>query len=192
VRLTDQPPTGLSFVAATVATGGACGQSGATVTCELGDIAEGDTVEVELKLRADGAGLMRNIAEVVAADPADPEPVSNTSAVKTQILAVAPPPPPPVEPPPPPAVLPPPPVVPQPPASRPPPTRRCIVPMVRGKLLRNAQAAIRRGRCRVGRIRTTFSSRVRAGRVVAQTPRAGARLAVGAGVHLTISKGKRR
>jgi beta-lactam-binding protein with PASTA domain len=33
---------------------------------------------------------------------------------------------------------------------------------------------------------------MKAGRIVAQTPRAGARLAVGARVHLTVSKGKRR
>jgi hypothetical protein len=72
------------------------------------------------------------------------------------------------------------------------PTRRCVVPKVRGKSLRAARAAITRGHCRVGRVRMTFSSRIKAGRVVSQTPRAGARLAVGARVHLMVSKGKRR
>jgi PASTA domain len=72
------------------------------------------------------------------------------------------------------------------------PTRRCVVPKVRGKSLRAARAAIRRAHCRVGRVRTTFSARMKAGRVVSQTPRAGARLAVGARVHLMVSKGKRR
>lgn len=72
------------------------------------------------------------------------------------------------------------------------PTRRCAVPRVRGKSLRAARAAITRGHCRVGRIRRTFSNRVKVGRVVSQTPGAGARLAVGARVHLTVSKGKRR
>lgn len=72
------------------------------------------------------------------------------------------------------------------------PTRRCVVPKVRGKSLRTARAAITRGHCRVGQIRRMFSSRVKAGRVVSQTPRAGARLAVGARVHLMVSKGKRR
>jgi uncharacterized repeat protein (TIGR01451 family) len=198
VRLSDQLPTGLSFLTATVATGGACAQSDGTVTCELGDLADGDTIEVALKLRADSAGLVRNIAEVVAA-PADPEPASNRSAVRTEVLALAPPPPPPVEPPPPPPVepppppvIPPPPVVSSPPVSRPTPTRRCIVPLVRGKSLPSARAAISRGHCRVGQIRRMFSSRVKAGRVVSQTPRAGARLAVGARVHLMVSKGKRR
>ena len=70
--------------------------------------------------------------------------------------------------------------------------RRCVVPKVRGKSLRTARAAIKRGGCRVGQIRRTFSNRVKAGRVVSQTPRAGRQLAVGARVHLTVSKGKRR
>ena len=78
------------------------------------------------------------------------------------------------------------------PLVRPTPTRRCVVPKVRGKSLRAARAAITRGHCRVGQIRRMFSSRVKAGRVVSQTPRAGARLAVGARVHLMVSKGQRR
>ena len=69
---------------------------------------------------------------------------------------------------------------------------RCVVPKVRGKSLRTARAAIKRGNCRVGRVRMTFSSRVKAGRVVSQTPRAGRRLAAGARVNLLVSKGKRR
>jgi PASTA domain len=73
-----------------------------------------------------------------------------------------------------------------------PPRRRCVVPNVRGKTLRAARTAITRGRCRVGRIQRTFSNRVRAGRIVGQNPRAGARRAVGARVNLVLSKGKRR
>jgi hypothetical protein len=70
--------------------------------------------------------------------------------------------------------------------------RRCVVPKLRGKTLRAARAAIRRGSCRMGRVRRRFSSTVKAGRVVAQRPRAGARLAANARVHLVVSKGKRR
>jgi PASTA domain len=70
--------------------------------------------------------------------------------------------------------------------------RRCVVPKLRGKTLRAAHAAIRRGSCRVGRVQRRFSSTVKAGRVVAQRPRAGARLAANARVHLVVSKGKRR
>ena len=68
---------------------------------------------------------------------------------------------------------------------------RCVVPRLRGKTLRSARAAIRRNRCRVGRVQRRFS-RVRQGLVISQTPRAGRRLAVGTRVNLVVSKGKRR
>jgi hypothetical protein len=70
--------------------------------------------------------------------------------------------------------------------------RRCVVPKVRGKTLRAARAAIVRSRCRLGRVERRFSSRVKTGRVVSQRPRAGARLAANARVHVVLSKGKRR
>jgi hypothetical protein len=70
--------------------------------------------------------------------------------------------------------------------------RRCVVPNLRDKTLRAARAALRRGTCRMGRVQRRFSSRVRAGRVVSQRPRAGARLAANARVHVVVSKGKRR
>ena len=72
------------------------------------------------------------------------------------------------------------------------PTSRCVVPNVRGKTLRAARAAIVRGKCRMGRVQRRFSSRVKAGRVISQRPRAGARLAANARVHVVVSKGKRR
>jgi len=70
--------------------------------------------------------------------------------------------------------------------------RRCVVPNVHGKTLRAARTAIRRNQCRVGRIQRRFSNRAKTGRVIAQTPRAGRRLAVGTRVHIVVSKGKRR
>lgn len=70
--------------------------------------------------------------------------------------------------------------------------RRCIVPNVRGRTLRAARTAIARRGCRVGRIRRTFSNRMRAGRVLAQTPRTGVRRAAGTRVHLVVSRGRRR
>jgi hypothetical protein len=69
---------------------------------------------------------------------------------------------------------------------------RCVVPKLRGKTLRLARTAIRRNRCRMGRIQRKFSGNVQAGRVVSQTPRAGRRLAVGARINVVVSKGKRR
>jgi PASTA domain len=70
--------------------------------------------------------------------------------------------------------------------------RRCVVPNVRGRTLRAARTAIARRGCRVGRIRRAFSTRARAGRVLAQTPRAGVRRAFRARVHLVVSRGRRR
>jgi beta-lactam-binding protein with PASTA domain len=49
-----------------------------------------------------------------------------------------------------------------------------------------------RSRCRIGAVSARFSKRVPRSRVISQTPRAGRRLAVGARVAVTISKGKPR
>jgi hypothetical protein len=70
--------------------------------------------------------------------------------------------------------------------------RRCVVPNIRGKQLAAARKAITKAQCRVGRIQRKFSNRVRADRVISQTPRPRARLASRARVHLVVSKGRRR
>ena len=70
----------------------------------------------------------------------------------------------------------------------PPPPARCIVPRVIGLRLAVARKRIGRANCRVGRVRRTRSRRV--GRVLAQSPRAGRRLARGARVNLVV--GRRR
>jgi hypothetical protein len=77
-------------------------------------------------------------------------------------------------------------------APAPPQARRCVVPSVRGKRLAAARKAITKAQCRVGRVQRKFSNRVRAGRVISQTPRPRARLASRARVHLVVSKGRRR
>jgi PASTA domain len=77
-------------------------------------------------------------------------------------------------------------------APAPPQARRCVVPSVRGKRLAAARKAITNARCRVGRVQRKFSNRVRAGRVISQTPRPRARLASRGRVHLVVSKGRRR
>ena len=98
------------------------------------------------------------------------------------------PPPPPPSPPPPPGAPPPSP----PPASPPPPaaTRDCRVPRVIGLRLVRARTAIKRANCSVGRIRS-IRSRAARGRVVRQSPRAGARLRRGTRVLLVVSRGRR-
>jgi beta-lactam-binding protein with PASTA domain len=63
----------------------------------------------------------------------------------------------------------------------------CVVPAVVGKTLAAARAAIRRGHCRVGRIRHRHSALVPAGRVLSQRPKPGTRLNNGAKVGLVVS-----
>ena len=103
------------------------------------------------------------------------------------------PPPPPVPPPPPipppPPVPPPPPIPPPPPPDPPPPPQppqRCVVPRVVGLRLGTARKRIRRAHCRVGRVRRAYSRRV--GRVLAQSPRAGARRPAGTRVNLLVGR----
>jgi plastocyanin len=88
------------------------------------------------------------------------------------------------------AAAPPPPAPPPPQPSPPPPPRppKCVVPNVRGKLLRTAKRAIVKAHCSVGRVRYARSKRKR-GRVLAQSPRPGRRLARGAKVSLVVSRG---
>ena len=80
-------------------------------------------------------------------------------------------------------------VVPKPRATK---AARCVVPNVRGRTLVGAKTRIRRAGCATGSVRRTFSSSVRQGRVISQTPRAGARIRRGAKVNLLLSKGARR
>src|SRR3954465_5505091 len=100
-----------------------------------------------------------------------------------------PPPPPPPPPRPPPA--PPQPPAPPPPPPPPPPFKPpCTVPRVVGKLLARAKTTIRHAHCRVGRIRYSSTIRRNRGKVLAQAPRPGRRLANGARVNLVV--GRRR
>jgi hypothetical protein len=105
---------------------------------------------------------------------------------------------------PPPVPVPPPGVVPRPPvgpvaAPRPPVTvtprgpslaLRCLIPNVKRKTLRQARAALSRRGCKVGAVRRKLS-KVRKGRVIAQSRRPGARLYRGFRVNLVVSKGKK-
>jgi subtilisin family serine protease len=70
------------------------------------------------------------------------------------------------------------------------PLRTCVVPRLAGLRLAAARSAIVRAGCSVGRVRRA-RSRVRRGRVVGQSPRAGKRVAVRARVTLTLSRGRR-
>jgi len=85
---------------------------------------------------------------------------------------------------------------PQPPPTPPPPppppsfVLPCRVPHVVGKPLAKARTTIRRAHCRVGRVRYKRAPLKKRGRVLAQSPRPGRRLANGARVSLVV--GRRR
>jgi hypothetical protein len=99
-------------------------------------------------------------------------------AVSPPAASPPPPPPPPTNPPPPPA--------PKPKPKAPP---RCVVPRVTGKTVAAARKAIKARRCRVGSIQSRNSRLAARGRVIAQTPRAGRRVAIGTRVSIVVSKG---
>jgi beta-lactam-binding protein with PASTA domain len=65
------------------------------------------------------------------------------------------------------------------------------VPKLAGKTLPLAKKALVKGRCKVGKVTKAFSPKVRQGRIVKQGKRAGARLANGTKVPVTLSKGPR-
>jgi hypothetical protein len=87
-----------------------------------------------------------------------------------------------------PGVVAPPPAAPAPPAA---PLADCIVPNVRGLTLRTARTRILLRNCSVGLVRRAYSTTVRSGRVIKQTPRAGMALGNGSEVDFVVSRGRR-
>jgi uncharacterized delta-60 repeat protein len=67
----------------------------------------------------------------------------------------------------------------------------CKVPNVRGRKLPVARSAITKARCRLGKVRRKASKKVKRGRVVSQSPRAGTRLPNLGKVNLVASRGRR-
>lgn len=67
--------------------------------------------------------------------------------------------------------------------------RACVVPKVKGETLASAKHAIVRANCSVGAIRRTYSAKVKKGRIVSQSPKAGARLRNRGKVNLVVSRG---
>jgi uncharacterized delta-60 repeat protein len=68
----------------------------------------------------------------------------------------------------------------------------CKVPNVRGKKLAAAKARIKKARCAVGKVTRKPSQRVKKGRVLSQSPKAGVTVPSGGKVKLVVSKGHRR
>jgi alpha-tubulin suppressor-like RCC1 family protein len=95
----------------------------------------------------------------------------DNSPLPVYVLGFGPPPPPP--PPPPPSVAP-----------------KCRVPNVVGQKLATAKAKIRKRHCRVGKVSWQRSRASLKGRVLRQSPKAGARLGNGARINLRAGKGR--
>ncbi|MFL5922111.1 MAG: InlB B-repeat-containing protein [Gaiellaceae bacterium] len=66
---------------------------------------------------------------------------------------------------------------------------KCVVPKLRGLTLKKAKARIKRAHCTVGKVRRKASRASKKGKVLAQKPRPGKRLAPGAKVNVTVGKG---
>jgi uncharacterized delta-60 repeat protein len=66
----------------------------------------------------------------------------------------------------------------------------CKVPNVRGRKLAVARLAIRKARCRVGKVRRKASKKVKRGRVMSQSPKAGTTIPNLGKVNLVVSRGR--
>ena len=86
VEVTDDVPEGTTFVSAE-ASQGSCSESGGTVTCDLGDLADGADVTVTLTVRTEGPGGVTNTATVSANEP-DPDEDDNSDTEATVVANV--------------------------------------------------------------------------------------------------------
>ncbi len=111
--------------------------------------------------------------------------ILDVSAPPPPLPSPPPPTPPPPTPPPPPA--PPPPVPPRKPA-----VVKCKVPNVKGKTVGQARAVLKAKKCRLGAVTKAFNGKVKKGRVVSQTKRAGRILPRNTAVGVKVSKGARK
>jgi len=68
----------------------------------------------------------------------------------------------------------------------------CLVDLLVRKTLKQAKRLLKSGRCRLGRVGSVYSSRVRRGRIVKQRPAPGSELPLNSRVTLTISRGPKR
>lgn len=84
VTLLDTPPTGASIVSVS-STQGSCTTS-TTVTCSLGDLADGESASVVLVVQSATGGLVDNVASVSASEP-DTNTGNDVSVESTAIAA---------------------------------------------------------------------------------------------------------
>jgi uncharacterized repeat protein (TIGR01451 family) len=85
VEVTDVVPDGTSYVSAE-ASQGSCAETAGTVTCDLGDLADGEHADVTLTLRADEEGSVANTV-TVSSDAPDPDESDNSDSESTLVVA---------------------------------------------------------------------------------------------------------
>lgn len=82
----DHLPASMTFVSAT-ATQGSCGQSGGTVTCTLGSIANSGNATIDIVVNPTAAGTVTNMASI-SSFSADPNGQNNADSESTTICRV--------------------------------------------------------------------------------------------------------
>jgi uncharacterized repeat protein (TIGR01451 family) len=83
VVVTDEEPDGVTFEEV-IATGGNCDEARDLVTCELGDMAPGDSVTITISYEAEVIGRVTNFAEVES-DVTDPDLSNNEDVSNTDV-----------------------------------------------------------------------------------------------------------
>ena len=86
VLVSDTLPSSLHFVSA-VADQGSCGQVAGLVTCNLGDIPNGNSVDITLVANTTQAGTVTNTANV-SANTFDPDLTDNNASAITTVEGV--------------------------------------------------------------------------------------------------------
>jgi uncharacterized repeat protein (TIGR01451 family) len=87
VTVTDDLPSGVTFGSASASQGSCVGADG-TVTCDLGDIASGETATVIIEVTPQSPGTIANTASVTANEE-DPNTDNNTDTETTTVNAAA-------------------------------------------------------------------------------------------------------
>jgi hypothetical protein len=86
VTLTDNLPTGVSYISATPDQG-SCSESGGVVTCNLGDIANGDSVSVTIVVSTTTTDTLTNTVSV-SSNTDDPNTANNSDDEETTVAGI--------------------------------------------------------------------------------------------------------
>ncbi len=87
VVVTDTLPAGMTFLESQASQGSCSGT--ASVLCDLGTLAKGETATVTIRVKPAVAGMVTNVAGVTGGVP-DPRLNDNSAMVRTEVISVAP------------------------------------------------------------------------------------------------------